>query len=95
MNERDAYVQKMKAKLDEWNAELDKLSAKAEAAEADAKLEYQDQIDELEKLRNQVREKLGEVESASDDAWEDVRQGAEAALNEMNNAISNALKRFK
>ncbi|XSG84548.1 MAG: hypothetical protein ACPW60_12535 [Methylohalobius sp. ZOD2] len=95
MSERDAYVQKMKAKLDEWNAELDKLSAKAEAAEADAKLEYQDQIDELEKLRNQARQKLGEVESASDDAWEDVRQGAEAALNEMNNAISNALKRFK
>ncbi|GAB4357675.1 MAG: hypothetical protein Kow0060_11150 [Methylohalobius crimeensis] len=95
MNERDAYVQKMKAKLDEWNAELDKLSAQAEAAEADAKLEYQDQIDELEKLRNQARQKLGEVESASDDAWEDVRQGAEAALNEMNNAISNALKRFK
>ncbi|WP_022949679.1 sll1863 family stress response protein [Methylohalobius crimeensis] len=95
MNERDAYVQKMKAKLDEWNAELDKLSAQAEAAEADAKLEYQDQIDELEKLRNQARQKLGEVESASDDAWADVRQGAEAALNEMNNAFSNALKRFK
>ena len=41
MNERDAYVEKMKAKLDEWNAELDRLSAKMSAAEADANLEYQ------------------------------------------------------
>ena len=27
---RDAYVQKIKAKLDEWNAEIDKLQAMAD-----------------------------------------------------------------
>ncbi|MFO8090271.1 MAG: hypothetical protein R6U13_10575 [Desulfatiglandaceae bacterium] len=36
MNEtkRDAYVQQMKARMDEWNAEIDKLKAKADQAKA-------------------------------------------------------------
>ena len=33
---RDAYVQKVKAKLDEWNAEIDRLEAQARQKEADA-----------------------------------------------------------
>ncbi len=34
---RDAYVQKLKGKLDEWNTEIDKLQAKSEQIKADAK----------------------------------------------------------
>jgi SMC interacting uncharacterized protein involved in chromosome segregation len=52
MHDRDAYVQKMKAKLDEWNAELEKLSAKADVAEANAKLKYNEQIKMLRKQRD-------------------------------------------
>ena len=47
MSERDAYVEKMKAKLDEWNAEIDRLEAKARGAEADARLRYNKQIESL------------------------------------------------
>ena len=38
MNEkRDDYVEKLKAKLDEWNGEIDKLEAKADQAVSEAK----------------------------------------------------------
>lgn len=47
MSEKDAYVEKMKAKLDEWNAEIDKLQAKAKQAEADAEIQYNDEISAL------------------------------------------------
>jgi hypothetical protein len=47
MSNRDAYVRKLKAKLDEWNAEIDKLQAKAELAEAEAKIEYEKQLADL------------------------------------------------
>jgi chromosome segregation ATPase len=95
MNNRDAYVQKMKAKLDEWNADLDKLSAKADAAEADAKLQYNKQIEGLRKQRDEARQKLEELASASDDAWDDVRQGVKSAWEKMSDAFSAALGRFK
>ncbi len=49
MNDCDVYVQKMKAKLDEWSAENDKPLAKAEGAKADSKLEYSRQIEAIKK----------------------------------------------
>jgi uncharacterized coiled-coil DUF342 family protein len=95
MSDRDAYVQKMKAKLDEWNAELEKLSAKADAAEADAKLKYNEQITMLRKQRDEARQQLDELVSASDDAWDDLRQGVESAWGKVSNAFRTALGRFK
>lgn len=32
MTSKDAYVEKLHAKLDEWSADIDKLKAKADAA---------------------------------------------------------------
>ncbi len=37
---RDAFVKKMKAKLDEWNAEIAKLESRARQHEADAQKAY-------------------------------------------------------
>jgi len=38
----------LKARLDQWNVEIDKLSAKADQAEAGAKIEYQKQLSTLQ-----------------------------------------------
>ena len=73
MPEKDAYVQKMHAKLDEWNAEIDKLKAKADKAEAESRLEYQKEIETLQKRRKEAEEKLGEVRQAGEGAWEDLK----------------------
>ena len=37
MENKDAYIQKLSARLDEWNAEIDKLRAKADKAESNRK----------------------------------------------------------
>jgi hypothetical protein len=36
MKNKEAYVQKMHAKIDEWNADIDRLKAKADQVEADS-----------------------------------------------------------
>ena len=95
MSTRDAYVAKMKAALDEWNAELSKLEARAASAEADAKLRYEKQIEALREQREEARAKLRELESASDAAWRDMQRGAEAAWSSMNQAWRDAMKRFR
>ena len=51
MDEKEAYQQKLNAKLDEWKAEIEKMQAKAKTAEADAQLQYQDYIEDLKKRR--------------------------------------------
>ena len=47
MSTRDEYVAKMQAKLDEWNAQIDELEAKARRAKAQAAQKHQERIAEL------------------------------------------------
>ncbi len=95
MSTRDAYVAKVKATLDEWNAELDKLEARAASAQADAKLQYEKQMQTLREQREEAREKLRQLESASEAAWQDMQRGFDAAWGSMTRGWSDAMKRFK
>jgi hypothetical protein len=47
MSEREVYIEKMAAKLKEWDAKIEKLEAKARNAKADVKKEYDEQIREM------------------------------------------------
>lgn len=94
MPDKDAYVQKMHAKLDEWNADIDKLKAKAENAKAESRLEYQKEIETLEQKRNEVEEKLAEVSRSSEGAWEDLKSGIQSAWDSMEEAFKSARSRF-
>ena len=78
MNEkRDAYVQKLKAQLDEWNADINKLEAKSDKAEAGAKIEYHKQIADLRARLKEVGNKIGELQQTGEEPWEDLKQGLE------------------
>ncbi len=94
MNSKQAYEKKVQAQLDEWSAEMDKLKAKAEQADADAKLKLNDEIDEIQAKRKVAEEKLQELKSASDDAWDDVKRGIDAATGALGASLRSAISRF-
>ena len=94
MSEREAHQKKLRAQLDEWGAEIDRLKAKADAAEAGGQLEYNKQIGELRTRLEAANQKLSELKSASDDAWEDLKAGLESAWDSMSNAVKSARDRF-
>lgn len=95
MNTREEYIQKLKSKLDEWDADLATLEAKAEKAEGDLKKEYGKQIEAIKERRQEAMDKLDEVRSASEDAWEDLKEGMETSWEAMGNAVKEAVERFK
>lgn len=95
MSNREAYIRKFQAQLDEWNADIDKLEAKAQKSKADAKIEYQKHLEQLRAKRDNAASKLEELKSASDDAWEDVKRGAEDAWQTCSDAVKKAVSRFK
>jgi uncharacterized coiled-coil DUF342 family protein len=95
MGERDAYVQKMKAKLDEWNSEIDRLAEKTNAATADARLRYQEQVDRLKAQSDTARRKLEELGAASESAWKDLRAGVDLAWESISTAVKDAIARSK
>lgn len=95
MSMKDAYLQKIEAQLKEWKSEIDKIKAKADKADADAKLEYYEQIEELRTKQQAAQEKFTELKDAGEDAWEDLKAGVELAGVSLAEALKSAGSRFK
>lgn len=94
MSMKEAYEKKLQAQLDEWNAEIDKLKAKADSAEADAQLEYYKQIEDLREQQLAARAKLSELRQSGEDAWEDLKAGIDSAWKSLGDAVRSAASRF-
>jgi uncharacterized coiled-coil DUF342 family protein len=94
MPDKDAYVQKLHAKLEEWNAEIDKLKAKADQAEADSRVEYQKQIESLQQKRKDVESKIEEIAEAGEGALEELKSGVQGAWDSMEKALKAARSKF-
>jgi chromosome segregation ATPase len=95
MSKKEAYIEKLQAQLDEWDAEIKKLNAKAAKAQADAKLEYHEQIDRIRLQQQEARAKMDELRQSSEDAWEDLVAGMERAWDSLGKAVRSAMSRFK
>ncbi len=95
MGKREAYIQKMHAKIDEWNRDIDKLNAKTNQVEANARIEYQKQIEALKRKRNDIEEKLSKMSRSGEHAWEDLKSGIDLAWEAMSEAIQSATSRFR
>lgn len=95
MSKKDAYVQKLHSKIDEWNADIDKLTAKANQAEADSKIEYHKQIETLKQKRQDIEKKVAEMRRSGEGAWDDLKTGIDLAWESMNEAIRSATSRFR
>jgi chromosome segregation ATPase len=94
MSEKSAYREKLEARLDQWQAEIDKLQAKAAEAGADVRSEYEEQVETLREQQDAAREKLKEFDEASGEAWKDLRQGIEKAWDNLSSSVKKATEKF-
>jgi chromosome segregation ATPase len=95
MSSKQAYEEKLQAKLDEWQADIKKLKAKADQAKADVKLQYYEEIERLERNREDLRHKLNDLKKTGGDAWSDLKAGIESAWHSLEGALGKARDRFK
>jgi len=92
---RKAYEERIDAQLEEWNAQIALLKARADKAKAEAKIEYYKTIEALQHRQDEARAKLHELKTAGDEAWEDLKTGAEKAWAEVKTAFHEATAKFK
>jgi len=95
METKTAYQEKMEAQLKEWSAKIGELAAKAEKAQADAKIEYQQQLEGLRAKQQEVEENLKKLRQAGEEAWEDWKTGVQKAWDDLQGAWESAVARFK
>lgn len=79
MSKREAYVEKFKAQLDEWNADIEKLEDKARVATAETKTKIEEQVAALKGLRDDASAKLAALRMSTEDRWETLKDATEAA----------------
>ncbi len=94
MTSRDEYLQKFKANLDEWNAEIDKLEGRAREAQADVQTQYDRQLMALREMRDDAQKKYSEMQSITAEAWDVMVQGTEKAWQSWANAFEDARSKF-
>lgn len=95
MSHREEYIQKLQQKLDEWNADIEALAAKARATTTNIRNESNEQIESLKARQEEARHKIEELRHAGEGAWEDLKSGAELAWSAMAEAIDSVRSRFK
>jgi predicted nucleic acid-binding Zn-ribbon protein len=96
MNEkRDAFVQKLKAQLDEWNADINELETKTDQAEVRAKIEYHKRIADLRARLKEVEDKIGELQQAGEGALENLKQGLENSWEILKVSFTKAKSEFE
>jgi len=95
MTAADAYAKKIESRLEELDAEIDLMKAKAKGAEADAQLEITRHLSDLREKRKEAGSKLTELREARDDALADLQAGMENAWKDLKSAVDQARERFK
>ena len=94
MQSKDEYIQFLHRKIDEWNADIERLRLKADKVEAETRADLQNQIDMLKSKRGDVEERLSDLTIAGTEAWKDMKSGLDLAWEATNNAFQSAVSRF-
>ena len=98
METKDSYLKKMKAKFDDvnykWNIERNKLGAKAQHAKIEVKKKFEEKLKTLQERQEKMRQKLDQIDNASEDAWSDMKEGVDNAWQALNGAIKKARSHF-
>lgn len=95
MEIRAAYRQKMAAQLNEWSARIRLLEAKATNAAADLRVGYAEQLDQLHAKQRAASAKMLELEKASGETWEQVKQTADTIWADLKAGVADAHAKFK
>jgi len=94
MQKQEVYREKLQARMAQYDAKFDELKAKSQEMQADAKLEFLEQIDQVDAKRRSLKKQVEELQKNSKDAIEDIEHGIEKAWHEMETAFDKAVDHF-
>jgi hypothetical protein len=95
MEIKEAYKQKMAAQLKEWSAQINLLEAKAENVGAGIKVRHAEVMLDLQAKQHIAIEKMNELESASSETWDQVKETSNKIWDDLKTGITEAHSKFK
>lgn len=95
MEKRNEFIKKFEENLNDYNAKLAELKARALEDKAELKAEYLSQIEKIDHKRDEFVMKFGKLKNANGKAWTDLQGGTEKAWHELEHSFEMAASRFK
>ncbi len=89
------FIEKIKAQLEEWDYELDRMENRAGDIQTELKGKYQGALSELKHKRSELTNRLKQYEEATEEALEDVKEGLEMAWDAIKLSLVAARSEFK
>ena len=93
-SKRKAYREKREAQIQEWSAKLDGWQARLKKSKAEAKIRYQEELEDLRTRISAARRRLRSLQDASSGAWEDLKGGVYEAMRDLKRAFERAASKF-
>lgn len=88
------FERMLNRKLEGLDEEIRELQSKVTTLQETAKAEWTEKVTALEAKRREAGAKLEEVGAATGEAWEHLRDGAERAWDELEQAVTKAVAEF-
>jgi len=88
------FLEQTETRLAEYKKEIDQLQERAEKLGEDGKAKAEKQLTILRQKQDEVAEKLKDLSSSSENAWEQVKSGVDAAMEDLGNAYKKAAAEF-
>lgn len=95
MQTRDEYLHSLEADLKEWSVQIELLAAKTEAAEAQLKLKYLQELNAIQSKQFEATKKIKQLQDASTDSWESLKDTADTVWDEIRTGINSTIAIFK
>lgn len=90
LNKREAYREKMKAQIEQYEAELDKFRAQAREKAADSKIQAGQNIEYMESRLAKVRESFEDLKKSGQEGFDEARERLEGAWEALTNSSSSS-----
>lgn len=94
MIDRREFTDYVSGIADKWNMDIEMLEGSYDIIDEYTKNEYQKKIDSLKKQRKQLLEKEGEIEKASNDTLESIKESIEEAKENFEETINEIKEKF-
>jgi hypothetical protein len=94
-NDKKSYMQKLADKIVEWDKKIDELKKQGSEAAAVMKEDYTNMAADLKVKKKEAEEKLKQLKSVGGEGWEELKKGAELAVNDFSDSVNKAFSKFK
>ena len=92
--QKELYTQQVIDKLAQYNQKLIELNSKVATMSGQARAGVAAELEKLDQKKEAVASRVLELQTASGEAYEDLKEGMEKAIDEMDVAFARALSRF-